>query len=135
VTTDDGSANKSHLFRVVLTSRGIRHEREIPQGPIGQHVLTGSVPQLSGLGEALAQDIANLSPLSMSRLSAVLSEDGLEHRDRCRLLLGRNMGQRVPHAVHPTALMGRTEHLLGGRSQALVVVRDDELDPTKSSVS
>ena len=51
---------------------------------VSQHVLPRGTHQLGELGEALPQGIGDLLSLGMSRLSAVLGEDGLEHRGPLR---------------------------------------------------
>jgi hypothetical protein len=70
----------------------------------------------------------------MGVLRGLLGEDGLDHGDHRRALLGSDVGQRVAHPVDATPLQGGVEDLRGRRTQALVVVGDDQLDAAQAAV-
>ena len=102
------------------------------KGHEGEHVLFGVAHRSGEFREPLAQGVRDLAPLVDGGLVVFLDEGGA-HRggDHEALSLG-DMGQGVPHEVDPAALPGSAEHLGGGRLEALVGIRDDQLDAAQA---
>ena len=75
----------------------------------------------------------SIPPGSGIRL-VLLGEDGVQHRGHGCPLLGRGMGERIPHPVNATALVRGVEYPPRSRPQALVIVSDTRLYAAQSTV-
>jgi hypothetical protein len=118
-----------------LKSCGSRNaDVDSPKGGIGQDILTRFIHQFGKFRCPLTQRIGDTFPLRMGVLRGLLGEDGLDHGDDCGALLGSDVGQRVAHPVDATPLQGGAENLRGGRTQALVIVGDDQLDTAQATL-
>jgi hypothetical protein len=104
------------------------------EGGISQDILSRFIYQFGKFRCRLTQRIGDASPLRMGVLRGLLGEDGLDHGDDCGALLGSDVGRRVAHPVDATPLQGGAENLRGGRTQALVIVGDDQLDTAQATL-
>ena len=104
------------------------------KGGIGQNILTRFIHQFGEFWCALTQRIGDALPLRVGILGSLLCENGFDHGDHRRTLLSSDMRQRVAHPMDATPLQGGVEHLRRRRTQALVVIGDDQLDTTQAAV-
>lgn len=82
----------------------------------------------------VAERVGDLIPLGEGLGLGVLREDGADHvGDRGPLLAG-SIAEEVAAPVHAAPLQAGAEDAPGGRPQALVVIGDDELDATQSTI-
>ena len=95
---------------------------------VGEHVLLGLVQQRGELGQLGPDLVGDLAPLGPGGVGIVLGEGGGdERRDHAPAALA-GMGERVAHEVHPAALPGGAEHAGDRGLDALVRIRDHQLD-------
>ncbi len=87
----------------------------------------------ASLGTLGPQLVGHLAPLGAGGLGVLLGEGGADEGgdDAAALLAG--MGQEVAHEVHPAALPGGVQDLGDGCLQALMRVRDDQLDAAQTA--
>ena len=101
---------------------------------VGEDVVARVLHEPAELGLLLPESIRDGIPLSFGIRLVLLGEDGLQHRGHGRPLLGRGMGERVPHPVNATALVRGVEHPPRSGPQALVIVSDNQLHAAQAPV-
>src|SRR3954447_15652094 len=100
----------------------------------GQDIGLGLVHGGGELRPARAQLVGDLTPDLAAALAVLLEEHGADGgRDHAVMSLG-HVGQHVAHEVDAAALPGRLEHLGDRRLEALVGVRDDQLDAGQAAL-
>ena len=95
---------------------------------VGEDVRLGLVQQRCELGQLGADLVGDLAPLGLGGAGVVLGEGGGDEGSDDALAVAAGMGERVAHEVHAAALPGRAEHAGDSGLDALVRVRDHQLD-------
>jgi len=80
-----------------------------------------------------AQRVRGLAPLRVRRRLVLLGERGADRGDAHRLVAALDMGAHIAHEVHPAALPARPEDAPDRLLEALVGVRDRQLDPAQAA--
>lgn len=93
---------------------------------VGQNVVAEAVHQYAKLWLLFSQGVCHDLPLGFGLGLGLLRDDRFRHRRDRRALLGRSMGQGVPHPVNAAPLVGGVEHPTRGRPEALVVIGDHQ---------
>ena len=103
------------------------------EGHVGEHVMLGLVHQPAEFLEPGPQLIGDVPPDLARRLAVGLDEGLADGGGDNRLLRLWNVGQRIAHEVHATALPCRADDPLGGGLEPFVRVRDHELDAAQAA--
>jgi hypothetical protein len=98
------------------------------EGQVGEDVLLGLVEEGGELRQLDADLIRDLAPLRLGGAGVVLGEGGRDEGRDDAPAAAAGMGERIAHEVHPAALPAGAEHARDGRLDALMGVRDHQLD-------
>src|SRR5512132_2902238 len=96
---------------------------------VREDVLLGLVKHCGELRQLGADLVRDVAPLRLGGAGVVLGEGGSDERRHHAPAALAGMGEPVAHEVHPAALPGGAEHAGDRGLDALVRIRDDELDP------
>ena len=100
---------------------------------VGEHVLLRRVQQGGELGQLGANLVGDLAPLRPGGVGMILSEGGGDEGRDHAPATPAGMGQRVAHEVHPAALPSGAKHAGDRGLDALVRIRDHQLDPGQAA--
>jgi hypothetical protein len=103
------------------------------EGHIGEDVGLGRAHQGGELGDCRLELIGDPAPLLTGICGMVLGEGGGDAGRGDAPPGAAGTGERVPHEVSPTALSGCGQHRRDGRLDALMAVKDDQLDAAKAA--
>jgi hypothetical protein len=95
---------------------------------IGEHVRFCLVQKGGELGQLGSQLVGDLAPLSSGALSVVLGEGGGSEGGDDAAPLTARMREHIAHEMDAAALPGCVVHLGDGAFDALMSVRDNELE-------
>ena len=100
---------------------------------VGQHVGLGRVHQGRQFGDLGPELIGDLAPLHLGRLGVVLGEGGGDEGRHDTSPATAGVGDHVPHEVDAAALPSGVHHFGHRGLDALVGVRDHELDAAQAA--
>ena len=100
---------------------------------VGEDVLLGLVQQGRELGQLGPDLVGDLAPLGLGGVGMILSKRGGDEGRDDALAVAAGVGEGVAHEMHPAALPSRAEHPGDRRLDALVGIRDHQLDPGQAA--
>ena len=104
------------------------------KGDKGQHVVLAVIHQRRKLGPAPAELISNMPPGLMCHLGIALQESLADRGGDHGVLTFRHVGQGVAHPMNPAALPSGAEHASDRQAQAVMSIRDHQLDTLETAL-
>lgn len=95
------------------------------ESQVGEHFVTGAVYRCREFRAFSHECVGDLTPMFARHLGTFPGEDRLQERHDRRPLLRAGMEKRVGHPMGAASLLRGEEHL-GGRTQSIVIVGEDQ---------